>query len=74
VNRGGGASEKWTSAGTDENVVLNRNSGNLRGEEEIYFQVRTAGLKPGQKVSRTLVFTGEQGSSDSVEIRFVVGK
>lgn len=70
VNRGGGLSEKWKVFGVDDTIVLVRTEGNLRGEEEIYFQIYPQRLVSGEAYSRTLTFTGEHGSQDSVTIRF----
>ncbi|MBN1996389.1 hypothetical protein JW935_02470, partial [candidate division KSB1 bacterium] len=73
VNKGGGLSEKWTVTGADENVILLRQSGHLRGEEELYYQIDTNGLKRGKKYSKELLFTGAHKSSCVLSISFKVG-
>jgi len=70
INKGGRRSEKWTLKGTDDVIQVTRASGNLRGEEELYFQVNTEGLTPGRSFEKSLVFTGETGSAVTLRIRF----
>ncbi len=72
INKGGGLSEKWTASGTDNVISLNRSSGNLRGEEEIYYRINTTGLAPGRNYIKKLFFTGEHGSTDSILIHFYI--
>jgi len=74
VNVGGGMAEPWSAAGSDDRVALSRTSGNLRGEQEVYFMVRTEGLEPGREFTRVLKFTAKSGSSDAITVRFNTGR
>ena len=44
INKGGSLSTTWTSMGQGGWLTLNKTLGNLRGEQEIYFTINTAGL------------------------------
>ena len=70
LNVGGGASEKWTVSGVDEVLSMNRTAGNLRREQEVYYRIHPAGLEPGEHYEKTLMFSGENGSSVKYRIRF----
>ncbi len=72
LNRGGGLSVRWSVAGADENMVLLRHSGNLRGEEELYYRIDTAGLKSGENYKKELVFAGGN-STCTMTVAFTVG-
>jgi hypothetical protein len=69
ANYGGGFSEKWSLAGADPSLHFNLTSGNLRGEQEIYFQVKPEGISAGQHECKVR-FTGEGGTSAELSIRF----
>jgi hypothetical protein len=68
VNLGGGASELWTLRGAGQGIAFNRTNGNLRVEQEIYFQVDPAAFHPGQN-ARQIKLIGSSSSGD-LEIRF----
>ncbi len=69
VNAGGGASELWNLSGAGEGIAFNLTNGNLRAEQEIYFQIDQAAAAPGVQ-SREIKITGQSGSSDSLTISF----
>ena len=69
VNAGGGASLSWTLAGAGTGVNFNRTAGNLRGEQEIHFQIDAAKMPAGTS-SRTITITGQDGSTGQVVIQF----
>ncbi len=71
VNTGGGLSELWTAEGSDEVVQLTRTSGNLRGEQEVFFRVDVTGLAPGTH-ERTVTFSAAGGSSATVSVAFEI--
>ena len=74
LNMGGGASVDWTVSGTDAEISMNRTSGNLRKEQEVYYRIHPAdaGKEPecdgcSEKV---LTFRVENGSEVKYRIRF----
>ena len=69
VNTGGGASELWKLTGTTDGVKFNLASGNLRTEQEIYFQIDPAAVKAGSH-SVDVKITGDSGTSDTIQISF----
>lgn len=69
TNLGGGLSEKWSLSGADAAVHFNLTSGNLRGEQEIYFQINTDQSPAGDN-RRDIKFTGASGTSDTVHIHW----
>lgn len=72
INAGGGLSEKWCASGGGDTVRLNRTWGNLRGEDEVYFRIRSLGLAPGSKHDETLTFSSKGGSTATVRVRFSI--
>lgn len=70
-NLGGGLSERWTLSGGTFPLHFNLKAGNLRGEQEIYFQISTNGLQ-NSDYHRTVRFIGESGTSDHLQIQFSV--
>ncbi|CAH1219847.1 Beta-galactosidase [Paenibacillus allorhizoplanae] len=70
VNKGGGLSTNWTVSGHGDWLGLTQSSGNLRGEREIYFTINTVGLAPNSSYSKTLTFSEDGGTSDTVTISF----
>ncbi|MEI6074559.1 MAG: sugar-binding domain-containing protein [Verrucomicrobiota bacterium] len=69
INTGGGASEPWTLSVSGEGVFFNHTNGNLRVEQEIYFQVDPAMLRSGSQ-SREVRVTGASSSTDTFYIKF----
>lgn len=72
INIGGGASEIWTATGYAPWLTLNWTSGNLRGEQEIFYTVNTAGMHAESKYSTTVTFTGSHGTTAKATI--TIGK
>ncbi|MFA9389636.1 MAG: hypothetical protein ACERKD_07500 [Prolixibacteraceae bacterium] len=72
VNTGGGLSEKWVLTGLDKHISVLYKNGNLRGEEENYFQIDTKGLKSGEEYTKSLIIKGESGSEASVIIKYQI--
>ena len=70
-NLGGGRSEKWSLDSTPEAFRFNLTSGNLRGEQEIYFQINAEELSPGEH-RREIRITGENSTSDVATVCFEV--
>ena len=73
---GGVLSERWTARLVDDadgSISLERLSGNLRHEQELYYTVNVAGLIPGQAYTGLVEYTGERGETAEVRIRFVAG-
>lgn len=68
-NPGGDRGELWTLAGARPPVHFNLTSGNLRGEQEIYFQIETNRLAAGE-YHQSVRFTGAGGSTDQLGIYF----
>lgn len=73
VNAGGGASLPWKLSGDGEGIRFNLTAGNLRAEQEIYFQVAAESL-PATAHSREIRIAGTGGTSDTVTIRFKLTK
>lgn len=72
INLGGGASLKWKVDGTDEEISMNLTSGNLRKEQEVYFRIHPVSLESAKPVTKTLVFSTEEGGSVSVNVRYTL--
>ena len=70
-NPGGGPSEPWTLSGAEDAVHFNLNSGNLRGEQEIYFQISTNHLQAGVH-RQTIRFAGAGGTLGQLDLQFSV--
>lgn len=68
TNRGGGPSVKWSLAGAGDTLHFNLTAGNLRGEQEIYFQ--TTDKQPAGDHRQEVRITGEDGTSDAVTIHW----
>lgn len=73
VNIGGGLTANWSCTGQGDWLNILYPSGNLRGEQEVYYTINPAGLTSGTEYSKTLTFTLANGSTDSVEITFQAG-
>jgi len=69
VNTGGGASEAWKLSGAGNGIKFNLTNGNLRAEQEIYFQIDPAAVRPGAQ-TRGINISGDSGASDTVVIKF----
>jgi hypothetical protein len=69
VNTGGGASEAWKLSGAGNGIKFNLTNGNLRAEQEIYFQIDPAAVRPGAH-TREIKVAGDSGAFDVVVIRF----
>lgn len=73
INKGGGLTENWTCTGQVGWLNLEKTSGNLRGEQEVFFTINPVGLAANTIFTKVLTFTGSSGSFDSVTIRFTTG-
>lgn len=73
VNLGGGLSENWTASAQASWLKLNNTSGNLRGEQEVYFTVDPTGLTQGNVYTTTVSFTGNSGSTATATVSMTVG-
>jgi hypothetical protein len=69
VNTGGGASEPWNLSGAGRGIEFKLTNGNLRVEQEIYFQVDATTFEPGDH-TRSIQVTGQNGGSVSMLIKF----
>jgi len=69
VNTGGGASEAWKLSGAGNGIKFNLTNGNLRAEQEIYFQIDPAAVSRGAQ-TRGINISGDSGASDTVVIKF----
>lgn len=69
TNLGGGRSEKWSLSGGTDVLRFNRTAGNLRGEQEIYFQIN-ADKSPTGDNRQEIRLTGETGTSDVVRVHW----
>jgi len=74
VNTGGGLAESWTASGYGDWLNLETTSGILRGEQEVYFTLNTGIMESNTNYVKTLVFTGESGSSSQVDINMTTGE
>ncbi|OCT11767.1 hypothetical protein A8709_28255 [Paenibacillus pectinilyticus] len=70
VNAGGGLTENWTATGQGGWLNLLSPSGNLRGEQEVYFTIDPAGLTANTPYTKTITFTGNSGSTATATISF----
>lgn len=68
ANLGGGSSVLWSLEGVGEGITFNRTNGNLRAEQEIYFQVAAAAIPRGT-FSREIRFSGASGGGDRLLIK-----
>ena len=68
VNAGGGASESWSLSGETEGITFNRTNGNLRVEQEIYFQLDPAAFNPGQNTRQIKVACGNSHSASAIKL------
>jgi len=68
LNVGGGASELWTLSGAGDGITFNHTNGNLRAEQEIYFQANAEAFKPGNH-RREIKVTGASGTTDTFSIQ-----
>jgi hypothetical protein len=68
VNLGGGPSVKWSLAGAGDALHFNLTAGNLRGEQEVYFQVKDK--QAAGDYRQDVSFTGEGGTADAVTIHW----
>ncbi|MCU6797494.1 DUF1080 domain-containing protein [Paenibacillus sp. WQ 127069] len=73
INKGGGLSTNWTVSGQGGWLNLVTASGNLRGEQEIFYTIDTTGLNSNTNYSKTLTFTEAGGTSASVIVSFKTG-
>jgi hypothetical protein len=68
ANLGGGPSLKWSLSGAGDVLHCNLTAGNLRGEQEIYFQI--GDKSPAGEHEQEIRFTAEDGTSDAVTIHW----
>ncbi len=73
ANVGGGASVPWKLSGDGEGLRFSLTAGNLRTEQEIYFQV-AAGSPSAAAQSREIRIAGTGGTSDTVTLKFKLTK
>jgi len=71
TNPGGGQSELWKLTGPDDGVRFNLTAGNLRSEQEIYFQVKRDRLGPGD-YRREFQVTSQSGHSAILTVKFTL--
>ena len=77
AQQGGALSEQWTARVVDDAdgaLSLERLSGNLRHEQELYYTVNVAGLETGREYTGVIEYTGENGDTAEVRVRFVAGE
>lgn len=74
---GGALSEQWTARVVDDangSISFERLAGNLRHEQELFYTVNVAGLESGKAYTGQIEYTGENGDTVAVTVKFVAGK
>lgn len=74
---GGALSEKWTARVVDDangSISFERLAGNLRHEQELFYTVNVAGLESGKDYTGQIEYTGENGDTVTVTVKFTAGQ
>jgi len=70
VNQGGGRSVAWTVESLDAAIQMPFESGNLRGEQDVFFSLNHAALKKGRSYDKKITFRSDQGGTRTMNIIF----